>query len=85
MAEEPLELISEIDESRLEVRKVEIFHDGRKGFASKTESVRGTCLSTEPLPHLTDIAADPQFFAEEISKEKFDLAWKNREAIGVDE
>jgi hypothetical protein len=77
LADEPVELISELDESRFEVRKVEIFRDGCKGFASKAESARGTSLSIEPIPDLTEIAADPQFCAEEILREEFDLVWNN--------
>ena len=78
LEDEPVELLSELDEARFEVRKVEIFRDGRKGYASNTESERGACLSIEPVPGLAEIASDPQFLPEEISKEEFDLAWKNR-------
>lgn len=43
---------------RFETRKIEIFRDGSIGFASGTESVAGTRLSDEPLPSITEIAAD---------------------------
>ena len=49
-ADDPVELLSEIDDARLEVRKIEIFRDGRKGFASRTESGRDTYLGVEALP-----------------------------------
>jgi Domain of unknown function (DUF6881) len=77
-ADEPIELLSELNAARLEVRKIEVFRDGRKGYASSTESKRGTRSSVEPVPCLADIASDPQFLPKEISSEQFDLAWKNR-------
>jgi hypothetical protein len=77
-ASEPVELLSELDEARFELRKIEIFRDGQKGYASSTESERGTGLSLEPIPSLADIASDPQFLPEEISREEFELAWENR-------
>jgi hypothetical protein len=80
-ADQPVELLSELDEARFEVRKVEIFRDGPKGYASNDESERGTCLGVEPVPCLIDIASDPQFMPEEISSEEFDLAWRNRHCL----
>jgi hypothetical protein len=80
-ADEPVELLSELDEARFEVRKVEVFRDGHKGYASNTESERGTELGVEPIPHLAEIASDPQFLPEEISREEFDVAWKNRHSL----
>ncbi len=75
---EPVELISELDEALQEVRKIEVFRDGRKGFASKAESTGGTRLSLESLPSLAEIASDPQFKPAEISKREFEEAWSNR-------
>jgi hypothetical protein len=61
--DEPCELYSELDERMWETRKVEVFADGRIGFASAHESTPSTKtkLSIEPLPALDQIAADPQF------------------------
>ena len=75
---EPVELLSEMDEARFETQKIEIFRDGSIGFASGTESVAGTRLSDEPLPSITEIAADPQFEPEEISQQDFDQLWSKR-------
>jgi hypothetical protein len=80
-ADEPVELLSELDEARFEVRKVEVFRNGQKGYASNDESERGTRLGLEPVPCLADIASDPQFLPEEISSEEFDLAWRNRHRL----
>jgi hypothetical protein len=80
--DEPVALYSELDESRRETRKVEIFADGRAGFASVSESTPSTrtMLSTEPFPQLDEIAADPQFQPAEIDKAEFDKVWLNRGA-----
>jgi hypothetical protein len=40
--DEPVDLWSELDCQRFETRKVEIFRDGRLGYASATEAAGGT-------------------------------------------
>jgi hypothetical protein len=74
----PVEIYSEINEDRWELRKIEIFSDGRVGFADSTEETESTQLSVEPLPSLDEIAVDPQFVPREISKEMFESVWENR-------
>ena len=76
--DEPVWLISELDDDRWETRKVEIFADGSKGYASKEEEVGGTFLGLAPVPPLREIAADPQFRPEEITKEEFEGIWRAR-------
>jgi hypothetical protein len=76
--DEPVILLSELDENRLEVRKIEVFRDGRCGFAAAEESRAGTRLGIEPVPSLSEIALDPQFEPFEISKDAFETAWSNR-------
>ena len=46
----PALLYSELDDERWEVRKVEIFLDGRKGWASTCEESELTGLGTMPVP-----------------------------------
>jgi NitT/TauT family transport system ATP-binding protein len=75
--DEPVWLYSEIDENGWEVRKVELFRDGTKGYASSTESNGRSHLSTEPLPPLASIAAQAEFVPQEIAREEFDLVWAN--------
>ena len=76
--DDPIWLFSEIDDDRWEVRKVEIFKDGRTGYASPDESVGGTFLGEAPIPPLDEIAADPQFVPRDISADEFERAWANR-------
>jgi hypothetical protein len=72
----PVELLSELDARREEVRKIEIWAGGRVGHASHDEEVGGTRLGDEPIPSMEAIAADPQFKPEEITRSEFDSLWK---------
>jgi hypothetical protein len=76
--DEPIWLFSELDDLRCEVRKVEVFADGSQGFASSLESVGSTQLGEAPVPPLSEIAAEPEFEPEEISKEEFEAVWAAR-------
>ncbi|WP_018267574.1 DUF6881 domain-containing protein [Methylosinus sp. LW4] len=75
---DPVLLISELDDHRWETRKVEIFADGAKGYATKNDETGGTALSLEQVPSIDEIAADPQFIPKEITKEEFEEFWKAR-------
>ena len=72
---EPVILLSELDDERYEVRKVEIFSDGRMGFASEREASAETILGEKPLPPDTEIASDPCFIVEPLTAEAFEIAW----------
>ena len=72
---EPVLLISELDEARWETRKIEIFPDGSIGYADSRVEHGGTRLGLVPVPSIADIAADPEFIPEEISHEEFEDAW----------
>jgi hypothetical protein len=74
--DDPVELWSELDQERFEVRKVEIWQNGRTGFASPDQHSEGTMLSEKPVPRLDAIAADPQFEPTEISKLEFEQCWR---------
>jgi hypothetical protein len=78
--DDPVWLYSEIDIDGWETRKVEIFADGRYGYASATESSGGTRLGEAPIPLLTEIAHDPQFEPAEITKDKFEEVWERRKS-----
>ena len=68
----PSELYSELDDGSWEVRKVEVFRDGRIGFAGSSESTGSTRLGLEPVPSLDEIALDPEFHPEEITRAEFE-------------
>lgn len=77
--DEPVWLISELDEERWEVRKVYIFPGGSKGYAVGGEEVGEVGLSEVPIPSLEEIAADPQFISSEITSAEFEVIWAARQ------
>jgi len=75
LQDEPIALYSECDDAGWEVRKVEIFRDGRPGHASRLEARGGTHLGEAPLPSVAEIAAHREFRPSEISQAEFETAW----------
>jgi hypothetical protein len=74
----PTALYSELDGAGWEHRKVEVFADGRIGYADRSGASGGTRLSIEPLPPVAEIATDPQFEPREIAGEEFERMWAGR-------
>ncbi|MBY0568278.1 MAG: hypothetical protein K2P70_13265 [Hyphomonadaceae bacterium] len=73
--DEPILLYGELDDDRWEVRKVEVFRDGRMGYAASNSTFAGTGLRLAPVPPLLVIAQEPEFDAQEISSDEFELVW----------
>ena len=76
--DEPILIVSELDAERWEVRKVQIFADGRWGYAHGGEEIGGTFLGERAVPSLSEINADPQFEAVEIEADEFESLWRAR-------
>ncbi len=76
--DEPEWLYSELDGDLWEIRKVEVFPDGSKGFADSSTTAGSTKLSIEPLPPIEEIASDPQFVPTEITNQEFEAIWTSR-------
>jgi len=74
-ANDPLRLVSEMDDQRYEVRKLEFFPSGLVGFASLSESAHGTKLGEAPIPPLSQINNDPQFAGVAIDSAAFEALW----------
>lgn len=72
----PDEFYSELNSTRREIRKVEVFKGGELGFASKSGASSNTRLGTEPVPSVAAIQRQAEFDIEEISKEDFEVMWK---------
>ncbi len=75
--EEPIEMFSELDGERNELRSVERFSDGSLTFAGPDGSSGDTILSETPFPPLDQIASDPQFQPTVIDKETFERVWQS--------
>jgi hypothetical protein len=79
-AESPVEFYSELDPARWEKRKVEVFRDGRLGYASADRSKLNTRLAIVPIPSLSEIATQPEFEVKPIGAEQFEGIWKQATA-----
>lgn len=73
--EYPVLFWSELDESRYEIRKVEMYADGRIGYAHGDIEVGDAWLGEVPVPLETEIAADPQFVVEPLTPDEFEQVW----------
>jgi len=78
--DEPVRLVSELDDERFEVRKLEFFPDGSAGFASKECDSAGTRLGEFAVPPLAEINDDPQFEGFSITQNEFDQLWREHGA-----
>ena len=76
--DDPIVLHSELDSTRFEARKVEVFREGRLGYASAEGEHGGTLLGVVPVPDLNEIAQERQFLPAEISREEFESLWARR-------
>ena len=76
--DEPIWLYSELSDDLWEIRKVELFANGAKGYADQFEETGTTQLGIEPLPPLEQIATDPEFQLQEITSQEFETIWADR-------
>lgn len=79
-AHQPVLIYSELDHDRWEIRKVEVFRDGRMGYADADVVVGEIGLSDVPMRSLEKIAANPKFEPEVISKAEFEKIWEKATA-----
>ena len=73
--EYPIRLVSELDQMRFEVRKLEFFRDGRVAYADGEYNTGAIKLGIEPVPGLPAINAQAEFRGTSISKEVFEELW----------
>ena len=69
-------LVSELDDERFEVRKMEFFSDGKVGFAFAAGSLHGTQLGSIPVPSVDEINAAAEFTAKSLAISQFNLLWQ---------
>ena len=74
----PILLYSELDDSRFETRKVEIFPDHSIGWAGPSASKGDTRLGEKPVPPIEETALDKEFRPEIISADLFESIWRSR-------
>src|SRR5437899_444473 len=74
-SDDPVLLYSELDSARCELRKVEVYADGRMDRADADLQTGNTWLSVGPLMSLDEIGAQPEFEPETISGSEFETIW----------
>ena len=75
----PKWVCSEVDDNRRELRRVEIWEDGRRGFACNEFKSESTSLSREPVPSLDAFITSPRLRASALTRDEFESVW--REAV----
>lgn len=73
--DEPVLLYSELADDRSELRKIEIFPNGDIGYACDKKFKGTTQLSDTTIPLEGEIAEDPQFEPEIITRAEFEEIW----------
>ncbi|MEV7424015.1 hypothetical protein [Streptomyces sp. NPDC091212] len=74
--DEPVTLFSEIDDERYEVRKVDVYRDGRYDFADSVTSKGATMLGEIATPSVEELAALDEFTPSEIEAGEFETVWR---------
>jgi hypothetical protein len=72
---EPVLYFSELDEGGYEIRKVQIYRDGRAEWADEDFETATVGLAEIPFPSVEEISIREEFAAEEIDSEEFGRAW----------
>ncbi len=68
-------LWSEISSEGYELRKVDLYSDGRLDHADENISTGNTMLGTAVVPSLSTIADDPEFDPACIDRIEFEAIW----------
>ncbi|WP_330232865.1 hypothetical protein OHA40_10520 [Nocardia sp. NBC_00508] len=74
-ADEPVEMFSEIGDDGFEVRKVEVYSDGRMDWADSRHGTGTTSLSQMPIPTVDEIDTQFEYSALEVDSREFESVW----------
>ena len=76
---EPIHIYSEVGDDDYEIRKVEVFPDGKLGFASDALTQHGTELGDQPFPVLEEINGKDEWeemIGQQIDQSTFEAMWQ---------
>lgn len=73
---DPATYFCEIDDEGWELRRVEIFQNGKMAYADRQLAVGCEGLGLAQVPSLSKIRQDPEIEAWEISENDFDFMWE---------
>jgi hypothetical protein len=72
----PTDCYAELDDNRMEVRKIEIFLDQSVGYAMAGRASESTNLRSTPVPYLSQLNQDPRVMADDIEWFEFNDFWE---------
>ena len=72
---QPVAFYCEMEDDRMEIRKVELYADGSLGYANEKRSSGKTTLGALPMPTIAELSASPNHEAHEITRAEFDEIW----------
>ncbi len=72
---QPVAFYCEMEDDRMEIRKVELYADGSLGYANAKRSSGKTTLGALPMPTIAELSASPNYEAHEITRTEFDEIW----------
>lgn len=79
----PCLIYAELNSERFELRKIEIYPDGKNYQVSSNVKVDGpTKISVEAWPALQQIAKDEEFIISSITKQDFEVEWMKNSLAG---
>jgi hypothetical protein len=81
----PVDIYSELDDDRWEVRKVEVFADGRMQYSDGVESTGKTGLSEVPMPAVDETNSQEPLTATVIDEDTFEDMWERATRPGADQ
>ncbi len=71
----PTDVYSELDDNRMEIRKIEVFGDQTVGYALLGLASELTSLRPTPVPYVSQLNQDPKASARDIEWHEFDDLW----------
>lgn len=78
--DEPVLIFSEVGEDKYETRKVEIYKNGKIGYAFENLEFNGAGLSEKPFPPLNELNGKDEYeeiLTSEISIGEFEAIWQD--------
>lgn len=73
--DEPVEYFHEVSDDNWETRRVQVYRDGHLEWADGTHETATAGVAEIPIAPIEEIAAQPEFDAEEITQHQFERQW----------
>jgi hypothetical protein len=73
---QPIAFYCELEDDRMEIRKVELYADGSFGYANEKRSSGKTSLGVLPMLTIEELSASPNYTPAEITRDEFEDIWR---------